>query len=85
MAPELHRGVSSFSFITGMNCAKGLLGGVPPQPSSQVSFGLRDQASPPGHRGLWAGSWRPALGPRLVGPASWYQTAQEGSKWERAV
>lgn len=89
MAPELHRGVSSFSLITGMNCAKGLLGWGwgwgPRQPSSQASFGPCGPAGPQVTEACVQGSRRPALGPCLVGLARWDQSAQEGSEWERAV
>lgn len=74
MAPELHRGVSSFSFITGMNCAKGLLGWGwgwgPRQPSSQASFGPRDPAGPQVTEACVQGSRRPALGALPGGPGS---------------
>lgn len=60
MAPELHPGVSSFSFIPGMKYAKGPVGGSTPVVFAGC-LGPCDQASPPG-----------VTGARPVGLASWY-------------
>lgn len=73
MAPELHRGVSSFSFIPGMKCAKGPVGDSTPVVFPGCLWPC-DQASPPGVTEACP-----------VGLASWYQAAQEGGRWEQAV
>lgn len=78
MAPELHPGVSSFSFIPGMKYAKGPVGGSTPVVFAGC-LGPCDQASPPGVTEACA-----------QGPVRWAwpagtQAAQEGGRWEQAV